>query len=82
MKMTRDKKSVHRKWDLILLLLSNWKWSFTDDPITFIKIPQDSQYYCIVSEWLAELFNKHIKGVFPNSLKTTCITPVPVVRNP
>jgi len=49
-----------------------------DIPSKFLKLANT-----VVAKWLAELFNRCInEGVFPDSLKIACITPIPKIRNP
>jgi len=44
-----------------------------DIPSKFLKLANT-----VVVKWLAELFNRCIdEGVFPDSLKIACITPIP-----
>ena len=47
-------------------------------PSKFLKLANT-----VVAKWLAELFIRCInEGVFPDSLKISCITPIPKIRNP
>ena len=49
-----------------------------DIPSKFLKLANT-----VVAKWLAELFNSCInEGVFPDSLKIACNTPIPKIRNP
>ena len=49
-----------------------------DIPSKFLKLANT-----VVAKLLAELFNRCInEGVFPDSLKIACITPIPKIRNP